>query len=76
MPPKGLLQVKNSVKLRFLGCFSKGKTEECDQKVPNVFDQFDITISCSAIYSLEVGAHVSLKVANKGSITGKKTLKI
>ena len=35
-------------KYRFLGCFSKAKMEECDQKVWNVFNQFDITIPCSA----------------------------
>ena len=50
--------------------------EECDLKVWNVFDQFDIPIPCSAAYFLEVGAHVSLKVSTKGSIRGKKTLKI
>ena len=46
--------------------------EECDQKVWYVFDQFDITIPCSAAYFLEVGAHVSLKVATKVSRRGKK----
>ena len=55
---------------------SKVKTERRDQKVCNVFDQFGITILCSAAYFLEVGARVSLKVATKGSIIDKKTLKI
>ena len=50
--------------------------EESDQNVWNVFDQFGSTISCSGAYFLEVGAHVSLKVATKGSIRGKKSLKI
>ena len=50
--------------------------EECDLKVWNVFEQFGIAIPCSAAYFLEVGAHVSLKVAIKVSIRGNKTLKI
>ena len=50
--------------------------KECNQKVWKVFHQFGITIPCSAIYFLEVGAHVSLKVATKGCLRGKKTLKI
>ena len=63
-------------KFNFLGWFSKAKTEECDQKVWNVFYQFGISIPCSATYFLEVGAHVSFKVATKGSLQVKKTLKI
>ena len=35
--------------------------EECDQKISNVFDQFGITMPCSATYFLKVGARVSLK---------------
>ena len=46
--------------------------KECDQKVWNVFDRFGITIACSDTYFLEVGARVSLKVATKRSIRGKK----
>ena len=38
----------------------------------NVLDQFGIPI----LYFLEVGARVSLKVTMKGSLRGKKTLKI
>ena len=52
------------------------KTEECNQKVGNVFDQFRITKPCSATYFLEVSARVSLKVATKQSSRGKKILKI
>ena len=59
-------------KFRFLGCFSKANMEECNQKVWNVFNQFDITIPCSATYFLEVGARVSCKIATKGSPRGKK----
>ena len=50
--------------------------EECYIKVGTAFDQFHMIIRCSAIYFLEVGARVSLKVATKGSIRCKKTLKI
>ena len=50
--------------------------EKSDQKVRNVFDQFGITIPCSATFFPEVGACVSLKVATKGSVRGKNTLKI
>ena len=38
----------------------------------NVFDQYSITIPCSATYFLEVGACISLKVATKGSLIGKE----
>ena len=62
--------------MRFLGFFSKGKTEECNLKVRNVFDQIGITIPCSETYISEVGARVSMNVATEGSIRGKKTLKI
>ena len=55
---------------------SKAKAEECVQKVWNVFGQFGITKHCSATSFLDVVACVSLKVATKGSIRGKKTLKI
>ena len=48
------------------------KTEGCDQKVGNVFDPFGIYIPCSATCFLEVGARVSLRVATKQSIRGKK----
>ena len=61
--------------MRFLGCSSKAKTEECDQKNLDVFNQFRIAIPCSATYFLEVRAHVPLKVATKGSLRGKKLLK-
>ena len=54
--------------------FSKAKSEECDQKVWDVFNQFGITIPSSATYFLEVGTHISLKVATKGSIRDKKKL--
>ena len=50
--------------------------EECNQKPWNVFDPFGIIIHCSATYFVDVGAPISLKVANKESPRGKKTLKI
>ena len=74
-PPNGILEVKRLCKFKFLGCFSKAKTKECDQKLWNVFNQFGIIIPCSATDFVEVGASVSLKVATKGSIRGKKTMK-
>ena len=69
---KGSIWGKKIWKCRFLGCFSKRKTEECDQKFWNIFYQFSINIPCSATYFLEVGVRLSLKVANKGCIRGKK----
>ena len=39
----------------------------------NFFYQLGITIPCSATYFLEVGARVSLKVATKRPVRGKKT---
>ena len=73
---KGSLGGKNILKIKFLGCFSKAKTQECEQKVWNIFDQLGITIRCSPTYFLKVGARVSLKVATKVCLAGKKTLKI
>ena len=35
-----------------------------------------MSIPCSVTYFLEVGAHVSLKVATKVSLRGKETLEI
>ena len=75
-PQKGILEVKNLSKVRILGCFSKAKTEECDQKVGNILDQFGINISCSAKYFLEVSAHVFLKVATGDSFRDKETMEI
>ena len=46
--------------------------EKFNQKFWNIFDKFIIAIPCSATYSLEVGALVSLKVTNKASPRGKK----
>ena len=57
---KVFVEVKKFWKFRFLGPLSKAKTEECDQKVWNVFDQFGITIPGAATFFLEVGAPVSL----------------
>ena len=50
--------------------------EEYDQKIWNVFDQFDISNPCWTTYFLEVGARVSLKLDTKGFLKGKKTLTI
>ena len=59
----------------FLRLFSPEKMKECNQCNISVSNKFGIAIPCSAIYVLEVSAHVSLKVANTGSFRGKKTLK-
>ena len=48
--------------------------EEYDQKLRKVFDQFGITIPCSATYFLEVGARFSLKVATNSFLRGKRNL--
>ena len=45
--------------------------EQCNQKIWNVFNQFDITVPCSATYFLEVGVRVLLNVAAKESPWGK-----
>ena len=76
LPPKGFLQVKNLWKFSSSGCSSKAKTEECDQKLWNVFDQFGVGKPCSNTGFLEVGARVSLKLATKGFLRVKKSLKI
>ena len=65
---KGSTRGKKLKNVWCLGCFYKSKKEECDQKLWNAFDQFGITIPCSATYILEVCARVSLKVVTKGSI--------
>ena len=50
--------------------------EERDQKVWNASNQSDITIPYSGTYILEEDTCVSLKVATKGYLRGKKTLKM
>ena len=50
--------------------------QECDQKVWNVSDEFGVGKPCSTTCFLEVGACVSLKLATKGLLRGKKTLKV
>ena len=50
--------------------------EECDKKAWNAFDQFDINLSCSATYFLEVAGHVSYRVSTTSSLRGKDTVKI
>ena len=50
----------------------QAKTEECDQKRLNSLDQLSTTIACSVTHFLDVSARVSLKVATKVSIRGKK----
>ena len=62
--------------MRVLENFSKAEVEECNQEDWSVSDKFGINTPCSAIYFLEEGACVSLKVAIKGSVRGKSTLKI
>ena len=42
--------------------FSKAETEKCDQEDWSIFDKFGIISPCSAIYILEAGAPVSLKL--------------
>ena len=69
---KGSIRDKKLGKFRVLGWFGKAKTEECDIKVWHVFDEFGITIPCSATSFLEFGARILLKVATEGSIRGKK----
>ena len=74
-PPKLLLEVKKLWKSRFLGYFSKAKTEECNQKTWSVCNTFDITIRRSAKCYAEVSAHVPQKIATKSSFRGKNTQK-
>ena len=63
---------KKAPKFRFLGYFSKVKTEECDEKNLGFSDKFGSSIPCSARYFLEVSAHVSLEVATKSYFMGNK----
>ena len=59
-------------KFSFSCCFSKAKTEKCDQQVWNVFHEFTVGKPCPATYFLEVGARASLKLATKVFLRGKK----
>ena len=57
---QGVFQrLKKLWNIRYLACFSKGKTEECDQENWSFSDKFGITIPCSATYFVEAGARVS-----------------
>ena len=72
---KGSSGGKKSKNSAFLGCFSKVKSEECNQQNWSVSIRFGIIIPCSATYILEVAALVSLKVASKVFLELKKTVK-
>ena len=60
----------------FSGCFSKAKTEKCDQQNRSFSSKSEMFMPCAATYFLEVGARVSLKITTKGYFKGKKSLKI
>ena len=47
---KGYLRDKNTLKFRVLGCSSKAKTVECNQKIWNIFDQFRINFSIAQVH--------------------------
>ena len=66
------LEVKNYERLAVLRLFSKAKREYCDQKKLSFFGKFWTLLSGSNSFSLEVDARVSLQVATKWSINGKK----
>ena len=61
--------------MSFSDCFSKTKTEECDQKVCNVIEQFGVVKPCSITYFMKVAARVSLKLSTEGILGHKRTLK-
>ena len=64
--------IKTHLKFRLLRYLSKTKKEECNEKDWRVCHRFGIIKPFSATYFLEVDAQVSLKVAIKGFIRGKK----
>ena len=49
--------------------------EKCDQKNLNFSDGFGMIMPGSAAYFLEVGVHISLKVATDDSFRDKETMK-
>ena len=67
---------KKKKKLTFLDYFSEAKTEDYNQKDWSVYNRFEITIPCSDRQFLGVGAclSLSLKVARKAFLRGKKTI--
>ena len=69
---KGSIRDKKTLKIQIFSLFFSSKNGGVRPKSLNYFDQFGITIPCSATYFLEVGACFSLKVATKGSIRDKK----
>ena len=69
---KASFRGKKLLKFRFLGCCSKSKTEDDDQKDWSYSNKFGIIKACSATYHLEVGSTISLQVATKACFWGKK----
>ena len=67
------MEVKELLKSRFSGYFSKAKTEECDQKILSLSDKFGMLMSGLDTHFLEVNVHALLKIATKGSVRGKKS---
>ena len=73
--PLSILKVKKLWKFGFLGCFSKTKTEQRDQKNWNFSDKYGMITPGSAIYFLEKSAHASLKVGTDDSFREKEAMK-
>ena len=69
------LSGKKLWKFRFYCCFSKAKTEECEQKIRSFSAKFGMLLPGSDTYFLEVSVDDSLKVAIKGYFRGKKLWK-
>ena len=71
-----LLQIERPQKLTFWGYYSKAKMGECNQSNMCFLDDFLRFMPWTTTHFLEEGVRVSLKVATKGALRGKKTLKI
>ena len=66
------MDVKKNENLDFHGIFLKQKRMGVTKNMEVSPKKFRIIIRGSNTYCLEVSAHVSLKVATKGSFRGKK----
>ena len=73
--PKGILYVQKLWKFRSLGCPSKSKMDECNQKNWSFSAQSGMQLPGLDTYFLEVDASVSLRVATKGHFRDKKLWK-
>ena len=72
---KDYFRDKATMKIQFLGCFSKAKRASATKKNRSFSDKFGMVMVGSDTYVLELSGYVSLEVAFKDYFRYKATMK-